>query len=210
MITDAETRYMDDTQLWLWSIRMGWWWTGQALEYCKEWREEDRKKGLTTLQKTTEILSGMMNSNCAFLMETADDFPDNRLPTLDLNIYYVFFEKSMASTQTIQRRSAMPENGRMATLNQELVRRMLNTSEDLGMEERVIVVDKYCQKLTDSGYLREQVKRVVVGGLTGYERRRGLSLLHPAHKKYRPLHESRKYKARDRRISKLLSKNNWF
>ena len=208
VITDAEARYMDDIRLWLWSIRMGWRWTGKALEYCREWREEDRRKGLTPLQKTTEILEGMMNSICAFLtltMETADGFPDNRLPTLDLNIwigkdniiYYVFFEKSMASTQTIQRRSAMPENGRMATLNQELVRRMLNTSEDLGMEERVIVVDKYCQKLTDSGYLRDQVKRVVVGGLTGYEKRRGLSLLHPSHKKYRPLHESRKYKARD-------------
>ena len=100
MITDAEARYMDD--IWLWSIRRGWRWTGHALEYYKEWREEDRKKGLTTLQKTTEILSGMMNSICAFLtltMETADDFPDNRLPTLDLNIwvgmdnhiYYVFF-----------------------------------------------------------------------------------------------------------------------
>ena len=58
----------------------------------------------------------------------------------------------MASTQTIQKRSAMPENGRMDTLNQELVRRMMNTSEDLDMEERVVVVDNYCQKLADSGY----------------------------------------------------------
>ena len=40
----------------------------------------------------------------------------------------------------------------MATLNQELVRRMLNTSEDLDMEERVVLVDNYCQKLADSGY----------------------------------------------------------
>ena len=46
--------------------------------------------------------------------------------------------------------------------------------------------------------------------MTGYERRRGLSLLDPSHKKYRPLHESRKYRAKDRRIAKLLSKNNWF
>ena len=39
----------------------------------------------------------------------------------------------------------MPENGRMATLNQELVRRMLITSEDLDMKERVVVVDEYCK-----------------------------------------------------------------
>ena len=37
--------------------------------------------------------------------------------------------------------------------------------ENLGMEERVIVVDKYYQKLTDSGYLKEQVKKVIVVGV---------------------------------------------
>ena len=123
-------RYMDDIRIWLWSIRMGWRWTGQELVYCGQWRDEDRLKGLTPLQKTTEILSGMMNSICGYLtltMETGDDFQDGRLPTLDLSIWigrdntvlYVVFEKPMASTQTIQRNSAMPENGRMATLNQE-------------------------------------------------------------------------------------------
>jgi hypothetical protein len=161
--TNTEARYMDDIRIWLWSIRMGWRWTGRELEYCGQWREEDRRKGLTPLQKTTEVLSRMMNSICGYLtlnMETGDDFEDGRLPTLVLSIWigadnrilYIFFEKPMASTQTIQKRSAMPENGRMATLNQELVRRMLNTSEDLNMKERLGVIDNYCQKLTDSGY----------------------------------------------------------
>ena len=123
---------------------------------------------------------------------------------------YIFFEKPMASTQTIQKRSAMPENGRMATLNQELVRRMLNTSEDLDMKERVVVVDEYCQKLADSGYQGDQMKKVVTGGLTGYERRRNLSMLDVSDRKYRPLHESRKHNAKGRRIAKIMSKQNWF
>ena len=100
---------------------------GMEMEYCSAWREKDRRKGMTPLQKTTEILAGMMNSICWYLtltMETGDDFPDGRLPTLDLNIWigqdnkvlYIFFDKPMAITQTIQKRSAMPENGRMATL----------------------------------------------------------------------------------------------
>ena len=50
----------------------------------------------------------------------------------------------------------------------------------------------------------------MVGGLTGYERRRALSLLDPSNRKYRPLHESRRYNARGRRIAKLLEKDNWF
>ena len=53
IITDAEARYMDDIRLWLWSIRMGWRWTGQELEYCKEWREDDRRKVLTPLHRDT-------------------------------------------------------------------------------------------------------------------------------------------------------------
>ena len=62
----------------------------------------------------------------------------------------------MASNMTIQKDSAMPENSKMATLNQELVRRMMNTSEDLVIEERIIVVDNYCQKLSNSGYKKGQ------------------------------------------------------
>ena len=156
IITNGEARYMDDIRIWLWSIRVGWRWTGHELEYCGKWRDADRRKWMIPLQKTTEVLSGMRNSICGYLtrtMETGDDFQDGRLPTLDLSIWigennkvlYIFFEKPMASTPTIQKKSAMPKNWRMATLNQELVRRMLITSEDLDMKERVVVVDEYCK-----------------------------------------------------------------
>ena len=87
---------------------------------------------------------------------------------------------------------------------------MLNTSEDLDMKERVVVVDEYCQKLSDSGYQVDQVKKVVTGGLTGYERRRNLSMLDISDRKYLPLHESRKHNAKGRRIAKMMSKQNWF
>jgi hypothetical protein len=87
---------------------------------------------------------------------------------------------------------------------------MLNTSEDLEIKERIVVIDGYCQKLTDSGYDMDQTKRVVIGGLNGYERRRALSLLDPADRKYRPLHESRRYNAKARRIAKIMEKDNWF
>ena len=68
----------------------------------------------------------------------------------------------------------------------------------------------YCQKLTDSGYHYDHVKKIVTGGLTGYERRRGLSMLDPADRKLRPLHESRKHNVKSRRIAKMMSKHTWF
>ena len=42
---------------------------------------------------------------------------------------YIFYEKPMAISMVIQRRSAMPENMRVATLTQETIRRMMNSSE---------------------------------------------------------------------------------
>ena len=128
-----------------------------------EWRREEMAKGMTGLQKTVEVLKGMLNSICDFLvltMESADDF-DGRLPMLDLNIwiskdnttYYIFFEKPMASSMVIQRRAARIENMQMARLFQEVIRRMMNTSERLAMADRNVVVDKYDLKLVNSGYI---------------------------------------------------------
>ena len=76
------------------------------------------------------------------------------LPTLDLviwvdeynNTIYSFYEKPMVSPMVLHKRSAMPEGIRRATLNQELIRRMVNTSELVDNEKRVEIVDDYVQK----------------------------------------------------------------
>ena len=139
---EQKARYMDDIRLWMYSIRLGWRWVDGGLKYSTEWRTEERMAGMTGLQKTVEVIKHMMNSICDFLvltMESGDDFPGGRLPTLDLNIWvgednvtrYIFFEKPMASSMVIQRRSAMPENMRVSTLTQEVIRRMMNTSQKL-------------------------------------------------------------------------------
>ena len=54
------------------------------------------------------------------------------------------------------------------------------------------------------------MKKVVTVGLTGYKRRRNLSMLEPTDRKFRPLHESRKHNAKGRRIAKIMSMQNWF
>ena len=123
-------------------------------------------------------MKDVMNSICDFLtltMESVDDF-HGVLPTLDLSIWvrddnktmYKFFQKPMASNMVLQRCSAMPENMRVASLTQEMIRRMLNTSEDLDDSARVEVVDEYAQKLINSGYSLAQTRDIIVAGLKGY------------------------------------------
>ena len=86
-----------------------------------------------------------MNSILPFLnftVECQSDFEDYKLPTLDFKLWvgkdnevlYTYFEKPTSSNQVIHRESAIPENTKMSTLNNEMVRMMLNTSEQAPME----------------------------------------------------------------------------
>ena len=163
LTTEEKARYMDDIRIWMRSVRLGWRWNGEELVFTKAWQEEERMNGMTGLEKTLEIIHAIMNSICNFLkltMESVLDF-DGVLPTLDLIIWvgdddkilYKFYQKPMCSNMVLQRGSAKPENMKVASLNQEMIRRMINTSEDLDIGERVNVVDEYAQKLINSDWI---------------------------------------------------------
>ena len=109
----------------------------------------------------------------------------------------------------LHKRSAMPESVRRATLNQEMVRRMVNTSEMVDMEKRLEVVDNYAQKLINSEYSMKEARDIIIGGLKGYERLLSLSkdVDSPS---WKPLHMSGKWNARNRRIAKQRSKTSWY
>ena len=103
----------------------------------------------------------------------------------------------------------MPENTRMATLNQEMIRRMINTSELVDHGTRLNVIDDYARKLINSEYDLAMTRRIVVGGLKGYERMLSLSL-NRDNQGWKPLHLPTSYKARERRVVKMMAKTNWF
>ena len=109
----------------------------------------------------------------------------------------------------LQRGSAMPENMKVASLNQEVIRRMMNTSEDLDISVRTEVVDEYAQKLFNSGFKLDQTRNILVGGLTGYERKLSLSKDNN-NPKWKPLHQPAGFNIQARRRTKLLGKSNWF
>ena len=67
----------------------------------------------------------------------------------------------------LQKMSAMDTNSKMKILSNDLIRRMLNTSEMMGLEERIKIVDEYSQKLLNSGYGLDQVRRIVIKGNSG-------------------------------------------
>ena len=67
-------------------------------------------------------------------------------------ILFKYFEKPMSSDTVLNIRTAMSEDSKMRSLANELIRRMMTTSEKVSMEVRRKVVDDYAQKLFNSGY----------------------------------------------------------
>ena len=103
----------------------------------------------------------------------------------------------------------MPENMLVSSLNQEMTRRMMNTSELLDIDRRVRVVNDYAQKLINSGFGIDQSRKIIVGGLVSYERRVKLSKDEKL-PGWRPLHEGAGFRKAQRMKKKILLKSTWF
>ena len=139
-------------------------------------------------------------------------FPNGRLPTLDTEMWvgvgesgeqkllYSFYSKPTASPYTIMETSALPQQTKTSSLSQEVVRRMLNISKEL-KEERKTVVDKFDTKLKDSGYSRQQRRRILEAGLVGGTRKLNSDT--------KPAHQEAAQSLGTRRQKKLLI-HEWF
>ena len=112
----------------------------------------------------------------------------------------------MSSNTVLQMGTAMGEDSKIRSLSNEVVRRMTNTSELLPDTTRWEIIDDYAQKLKNSGYGLQQTRRILVGGLKGYEARLQESKTPGGRKLHRTAGESNWSRAR----KKLLGKSEWF
>ena len=86
-----------------------------------------------------------------FTFETGEDFGDNWLPTLDTSlrvgsnniVEYQYYKKPTTTNTTVRMTTAMGENSKLQCLSNDLVRRLLNTKEELPSQYREQVIDQY-------------------------------------------------------------------
>ena len=214
---DLAACYVDDVRFVTSYIEKGVRWESKQKRFMKkdEWLEEDKAENVSDEQRTARELKKAMNSifpNIQFTTEIPEDFHDGRLPTLDCTIWlengrimYSFYEKEMNSPFCILEQSALPDNTKISSLSQDVVRRMLNTSELVPQEERNNIVEKFISKLRRSGYRKDQVKEIIKAGLKGYERK-----LEKAKKEGKSVHRDAKSTSKLRFKKKLTAKTNWF
>ena len=96
-------------------------------------------------------------------------------------------------------------NTKISSLSQDVVRRMLNTSEEVSQEERNDIIEMFISKLKRSGYRQDQVKEIIKAGLRGYENKLG-----KARKEGKCIHRDATSTSKIRFKKKLTAKTNWY
>ena len=86
-------------------------------------------------------------------------FQSNKLPTLDLSVWwngkklmFEYFEKPMCPNRVLQCDTALSDSTIRASLNQEVVRRLLCCSRDLEVQVKQEILSTFSQKLLNSGF----------------------------------------------------------
>ena len=111
------------------------------LEQMKRDEDENEPDNIRMKKRCLPAMNSV-NSDLRFTTEAPEEFPKNRLPTLDFLLWMVegilrhsYYEKSMKSQYTVMQRSAMSEHQRMAILSNELVWRLSTIHTEVLKEE---------------------------------------------------------------------------
>ena len=207
-------RYMDDGRSFLPPLKAGWRWKEGRLLYCVKWEQED--KVLSPTERTKRALGQSMREILSFLdftTESGEDYEDGWLPTLDSSlkvdkdnsVLFRFWEQPTNTNLVVQLRTAMSENQKTQILTADMIRRLANSSDSLEDEDYSSMVDRYAQKLVNSGYGIGQTRRIISAGIKGWRnkvnrcKKEGLRLRRTAA-------ESQGQRLKD----KLLGKSSWF
>ena len=119
-------------------------------------------------------------------------------------------EKEMKANLVLEQRSALNENTKVSNLSQEVVRILLNCSEELDNARRLEHLEKFTTKMSTSGYKLEYIRKMMVNGIKCYERKLLVSKMPETDRRFCPLHLPKAFRAGARRDKKMLAKTNWF
>jgi hypothetical protein len=130
-----------------------------------------------------------------FTMEIGEDIIDLKLPTLDVKIWivngrieYNFFEKPMAANIVLHAKTAKSNKNKFASLTQEVVRRLLHTSRTLPSSHRMENLERFCQKMANSGHKMSYIRNMTIAGIEKYTVKYKKIILPSNHVEYKPLH----------------------
>ena len=227
ILLDVDGRYVDDDNNVLSAIPYGYRWSEGRVQFNVDWVAEDSK--LPEDKHTANVLVDLANSIRPAIQYTADvgsTYTNGRVPILDMamkvieatftedgitftcpQVSYNFFKKGMARKTIMKSSSAMPERIKRETLVNELLRRLLNTTQNLpdARKESVEVTNQYMITMKISGYNQKIRRETVISAFKGLKEK-----LHQSNEDGKRLHRHKEEGARERHMSKIRLKSNWF
>ena len=192
----------------------------KKFKFCQESLEEDKLKeqeGETTNQRMARICNIAMNDinpELEFTVETADDFEDKKLPTLDFCIWqeedgsinHTYYQKPIKSPYVIMERSSMSKQQKLQILANEMTRRLSNINKKrIKQEEYNRVVDQMSQELKNSGYTRKNAVEIISSGIRGWKAR-----ISRQEKAGQDMYRNAARTLTSRTRKKLISRENWY
>ena len=164
---------------------------------------------------TAEVLKLVANNideMISFSTDIPTNYPDNYLPVLDVKVqlsdqnklFYQFYEKPTKHSKVILADSALNWKQKRTILTQEALRRLRNTSVELGNSVSNEHLTRFMLKMKDSGYSERFRHEVVSSALKAFEK-----MIENDKKGIKPLHRNRKEMLKDKG-AKLSPSYNWW
>ena len=122
-------------------------------------------------------LMNSINSNLEFTTEVAEDFANNRLPTLDFEMWtlpngrfnHMYFQKPMKVKIVTMKNLAMSQQQNCSILSNKVVRRLSKISvAKIDRLEVVEVMNNFTQEMKNSGYDRKEAVEIIKSGMIGW------------------------------------------
>ena len=208
-------RYVDDIRLYLRPINLGWKWS----TFGWVWAPTDNDTDVVVhtkeqLKKSFEAIFNFLK----FTTEEGSEYADGMLPTLDFKtqtlgngmIRFEFFNKEMENNRVLDKSTALSKGTIFSALRQNLVRRLLNTCEEVSMNKRLLIVEKFIQLMVNSGHKFQFIRSIVQQAITKYLYMVRRSKLDSNDDKFQPLYRPPEYRSAERIMQKHVEAHIWF
>ena len=156
--------------------------TTRTFQYNEQAETEDRIKkegGESTNQRMARTCLTAMNSinkDLEFTVESPEDFPEEKLPTLDFKMWqeqdnslnHCYFQKEVKTPYVVMARSGMACQQKLCILSNELTRRLSNINMENSKQTQCNkVINQFTQELRNSEYQYKTAREIIISGLRG-------------------------------------------
>jgi hypothetical protein len=106
----------------------------------------------------------------------------------------------------VQVNSALSNDVKLASLSEEITRRLRNASLELDLSRRLEILEDACVKKKTSGHADKFIREAVSKGIRNFKEKVSRSMLPETNKGYLPLYQGGHWK----RIEKAKVKTSWY